>query len=273
MRLGVSTDFNSDSPEKWIENLKKAGCSCAVFPVDSNEDEKVIDSYAEAARQNNILIAEVGIWRNALSQDAEERRRNLEYSIGQLRMADRIGARCCVNVAGSFGKRWDGGYKENYSAEAWKQTVDMVRTIIDEVRPQNTYFSLEPMPWMIPDSPEMYLKLLEEVDREHFAVHMDIINMINTPQRYFFHDEFLMKTFSILGSRIRSCHLKDIRLLDEYTFRLEECACGKGTFNLKKYVELASAISPDMPMIIEHLHSDEEYFESAAWFRTNILQG
>lgn len=271
MRLGLSTGFNAKSPDEWIQNLKKAGCGCAVFPVDSNEAEAVADAYAEAARQNDILIAEVGIWRNALAADPDEQKRNLEYSINQLKLADRIGARCCVNVAGAFGKRWDGGYKENYSPKAWKQTVEMVRKIIDEVNPKNTFFCLEPMPWMIPDSPEMYLRLLEEVDRERFAVHMDIINMINSPERYFFHEEFLEKTFEMLGDRIKSCHLKDIRLLDEYTFRLEECACGKGTFNLKKYVELASELNPDMPMIIEHLHNDEEYFESAEWFKANVL--
>lgn len=54
-------------------------------------------------------------------------------------------------------------------------------------------------------------------------------------ERYFFHEEFLEETFDLLHGKIRSCHLKDILLLPEYTFRLKECACGEGTLNIEKY--------------------------------------
>ncbi|MDC7292327.1 MULTISPECIES: hypothetical protein [unclassified Butyrivibrio] len=33
-------------------------------------------------------------------------------SVLQLRLADFVGARCCVNVAGAFGPIWDGAYKD-----------------------------------------------------------------------------------------------------------------------------------------------------------------
>ena len=53
-------------------------------------------------------------------------------------------------------------------------------------------------------------------------------NMITTPRRYFFSEEFLEECFVKLRGTIVSCHLKDIRLKPEYTFQLEECACGCG---------------------------------------------
>jgi len=37
-----------------------------------------------------------------------------------------------------------------------------------------------PMPWMIPTGPKDYAKLIDEIDRDRFAVHMDVINMINS---------------------------------------------------------------------------------------------
>ena len=49
-----------------------------------------------------------------------------------------------------MGPVWDGGYRENFSEDAWKKTVSMVREIIDRADVKNTYFTLEPMPWMIP---------------------------------------------------------------------------------------------------------------------------
>ena len=169
-----------------------------------------------------------------------------------------------------MGKRWDGGYRENFTKEAFCETVKMIKEVIDEVKPRNTYFTIEPMPWMIPDGPDCYKKLLECVSRERFAVHMDIINMINGPDRYFFGEDFMERTFETLGSEIKSCHLKDIKLLDGYTFQLKECACGEGTFNLEKYVELANRCNKDMPMIIEHLSSDEAYFESLKYVKKRL---
>ena len=79
----------------------------------------------------------------------------------------------------------DGGYKENFTEEAWDKTVRTIQEIIDRADVKNTYFTIEPMPWMVPTGPKEYLKLIEAVDRERFSVHMDIINMINSAKRYF----------------------------------------------------------------------------------------
>ena len=46
-------------------------------------------------------MAEVGVWRNTLSPDPEIRKASIRYAIGQLELADRIGARCCVNILGA----------------------------------------------------------------------------------------------------------------------------------------------------------------------------
>lgn len=270
MRLGISKGLKHSTAVEWAEAQVALGCRSVVFPLNCEAPRELVDEYAAEAKKHDLLIAEVGIWRNAIAADEAERKANLEYSIGQLRLADYIGARCCVNVAGACGARWDGGYRENFSKEMRDRTVGMIRTIIDEAAPSDTYFTLEPMPWMIPTSPEDYLRLMEEVDRDRFAVHMDIINMINAPDRYFFAGEFLEKTFSLLGDRIRSCHLKDVQLKQEYTFQLRECACGEGSFPLEKYAELAHKANPDMPMIIEHLGSDEEYAASMEYVKKRL---
>lgn len=270
MRLGISSGLTHLTASEWAEAQASLGCRSVVFPLNCEAPEALVDEYVAEAKKHDLLIAEVGIWRNAIARDAQEEKANLEYSINQMRLADRIGARCCVNVAGSAGKRWDGGYRENFSKEMRERTIRMVRTVIDEVKPVNSYFTLEPMPWMIPTGPDDYLRLIEEVDRDRFAVHMDIINMISTPDRYFFPEDFLEETFDKLGGRIKSCHIKDILLLQEFTFRLRECACGEGSFPLERYAELAHKADPDMPMIIEHLGSDEEYIASMAYTKKRL---
>lgn len=262
MKLGISSPLAHNTPDEWAARQKKIGCECVVFPKNCLDEQSEIDAYEQAAKRTGLQIAEVGIWRNAIAADEKERKDALEYSIGQLKLADRLHARCCVNVAGAIGPVWDGAYRENFSKSAWDRTVGMIREILDEVKPTNTYFTMEPMPWMIPSGPEEYLRLLEAVNRERFAVHMDIINMVNTPERYLFPERFLEQTFSLLGPYIRSCHLKDVLLLPKFTFQLRECACGEGTFPLEYYVELADRIDPEMPMLLEHLDTDEEYLQS-----------
>ncbi len=259
MRLGTSSPLKHTTPEEWADNQIKLGCRTVVFPVQSNESESKIIAYKDAAQKAGLTVAEVGIWKNALAADPAERGSNMDYCMEQLRLADFVGARCAVNVAGALGPRWDGGYKENFTREAWGQTVSMVQQIIDRADVKNTYFTLEPMPWMIPTGPKEYLRLIEAVGRDRFAVHMDIINMISSAERYFHPEEFIDECADLLGSRIRSCHIKDVHLDSRYTLRLEECGPGDGEFPLGYYVSKMNEIDEDMPVILEHLDSDDEY--------------
>lgn len=272
MRLGTSSPLAHSSAEEWAKNQISLGCRAVVFPLSANDPEDTIKEYVDAAKANDLLIAEVGIWRNAMSTDPEDRKAQRDYSVKQLQLADRIGARCAVNVAGAMGPRWDGHYKENFTKETRTEIVKMVQEIIDRAEVKNTYFTLEPMPWMVPTSPEDYARLVEEVDRERFAVHMDIINMTNSFERYYNPEAFVDRCAELLGSRIRSCHIKDVHLKEEYTFQLEECAPGKGEFPLRYYVEKMNAIDPDMPVILEHLNTDEEYIHYMNYLK-EVLYG
>lgn len=263
MILGISSALEHGSPRQWASRHKSLGLEAVVFPVDHLAGEEAVKAYKAAADEAGLAIAEVGVWRNTLAADPAERRRWTGYAVEQLRMADAIGAACCVNVAGTpYGPRWDGGYRGNFSEEAWDMTVRMIREIIDTARPKKTKFCIESMPWMIPSGPDEYLRLIEEVDRPEFGTHLDVVNMITSPRRLFFNDEFLQECFSKLKGTIVSCHLKDVRLKEEYTFQLEECACGQGSLDLGLYMRLASEEDPRMPMIIEHLDTDEEYIAS-----------
>ncbi|SER13891.1 Sugar phosphate isomerase/epimerase [Lachnospiraceae bacterium NE2001] len=261
MRYGTSSPLAHSSAREWAEQQVALGCGTVVFPVQSNEPIGKIDSYRDAAVENGLTIAEVGIWRNALSQNPEERKANMDYCVEQLRLADYLGARCAVNVAGTFGPRWDGHYKENFSKEMRVEIVKMVQEIIDRADVKNTYFTLEPMPWMVPTGPKDYLRLIDEVDRDRFAVHMDIINMTNSADRYFNAEEFVDECADLLGNRIRSCHIKDVHLKEEYTFQLEECAPCCGEFPLGHYMKRMNEIDGEMPIIVEHLDTDEEYIK------------
>lgn len=271
MLLGVSSCLEHSSPQEWAAKHKALGLGSINFPVSFEDGEEKFMAYKKAADDAGLVIAEVGVWRNTLAADPQERRKWIDYAVGQLMMADAIGAACCVNVVGTpHGPRWDGGYRENFSRETWKEAVAMIREVIYRARPKHAKFSIESMPWMIPSSPDEYLRLIEDVDRPEFGTHLDVVNMITSPQKYFFNDEFLHECFEKLHGTIVSCHLKDVRLKDEYTFQLEECACGRGALDIELYARLADAENPQIPMIIEHLTTDEEYTASVRYVQDRL---
>lgn len=271
MLLGISSCLNHTSPKDWAAKHKALGLKSINFPVDYLSGEETYMAYKRAADEAGLIIAEVGIWRNTLAADPEERAKWIDYAIGQLKMADKIGAICCVNVVGTpYGPRWDGGYRDNFSEDLWQQAVKMIQQIIDTANPQHTKFSIESMPWMIPSTPDEYLRLIKDVNRPQFGAHLDVVNMITSPDKYFFNDRFLKECFTKLKGQIISCHLKDIHLKEEYTFQLQECACGEGSLDLELYAQLAAEENPNMPMIIEHLNTDEEYAESVAYVHKRL---
>ena len=268
MRLGISSPLTHADPAEWARRHKSLGLEVINFPLNCESDPALIDAYAKEAAANGLTIAEVGVWKNAMAVDQEEREKALRFAIGQLELADRLGAACCVNILGSKGPRWDGAYKENFSRETWKQGVAMIREVIDAVRPSNTYFTIESMPWMYPTGPDEYLQLLEEVDRDRFAVHLDLFNWITSPQRYFFNEEFADECFEKLGKYVKSCHLKNVRLEEDYTLHLKETDPEGGGVSIPHLVRRAESYDSAMPFIIEHLDSDKAYLDSIAYVKS-----
>lgn len=124
------------------------------------------------------------------------------------------------------------------------------------------------MPYMLPDSPETYLELARAVDRPGFGFHMDAVNLLNSPRRYFGNREFVSHCFSLLGNRVKSCHLKDTRMEPSaLTVTIRECVFGEGGFDMLHYIRTAEAVDPEMPMIIEHLPTYEAYDRAVAHVR------
>lgn len=268
MKTGIAVNLPHTTPEDWAKKHTDLGLGAVVFPCSYLDTQKKIDSYVEVCRAYGLRIAEVGAWKNLLSKDPSERADNFEYCLRQLELADYIGASCTVNISGSTGEIWDGGYLENYSPKTYCNVVDTVQRLIDLAKPQKTFYTLEPMPWMIPDTPECYLKLMKDIDRAAFGVHMDIINMISEPKKYFFNREFTDRTFSLLGKHIKSCHVKDTLLAPDLTFKLCEVPLGKGNYDIAHYIDKINEIDVNMPVIIEHLSSENDYIEAIHYLKS-----
>ena len=254
--------------EEYMTLVRELGYSAVVFPVDCNAPRPLIDELCQRLEDEDILIGEVGIWKNLMDRDPEKQKEYLEYSVRQLELAEYVGARCCVNISGSRSDVWDGFHPDNYTKETREFVIARTRAIIDAVRPQRTCYCLEPMPWMTPDSPDDYLDLIRETGRNAFRVHLDFTNMINSLQRYLHSGNLICECFEKLGPLICSIHVKDC-LLDNTAlpFSVLEVPVGKGSLDLKKVLHLAEGLDRDIPLFTEHLGNHEDYVYSTNYLR------
>lgn len=70
-----------------------------------------------------------------------------------------------------------------------------------------------------------------------------------------------------LGPFIRSCHAKDILLLeDKVTPYLPEVRAGLGNLNYAVFLKELSKLK-DIPLMLEHLNSADEYLKAAEYIR------
>ncbi len=267
MRLGINGDLGHKNPEEWISLIRRFGVRAAVAPMKREDPADVKGEYLRLAQKEDIVIGEVGIWKNVLDADEKKSAEAISYAQEQLAFADEIGARCCVNVSGAAGPVWDGYYPENYSAETYERIVDVTRKIIDAVKPVRTFFTLEPMYWMHPDSPDDYLQLLKDIDRERFGVHMDYTNMMNGFEKYHNCEAFIRECFSKLGPYIKSIHAKDVILKNKPPVCINEVLPGKGRVDFRLVFRLADQLDEDMPVFAEHLSSLEEYEQALVYMK------
>ena len=266
VRLGAPVPGKFSDPAEWVKAVKSLRYSATYCPVQTGAASELIRSFRDEAGRNNIIIAEAGVWNNMLDPDESKRKENIRKNIETLKMADEIGAKCCVNISGARGEIWDGPYPGNYARETFDMIIETVRRIIDDVKPAGTFFTLEPMPYMIPDSPDSYLKLIKAVDRKQFAAHLDPVNMISSPQIYYNNAAFIKDCFKKLGPYIKSIHAKDISIMPELTVHLEERRPGLGSLDYGVFLKEASMIK-DVPFMLEHLENHDEYLLAAKYVR------
>jgi sugar phosphate isomerase/epimerase len=268
IRLGGPVFGKYNDPGEWIRLLKKSGYKSALCPVDPGAPSDVIAGYRSAAAQNDITIAEVGAWCNPNSPDAETARQAFQKCVDSLALADEINARCCVNISGSRNpSEWDGPDPLNLTTETFDLIVETTRKIIDAVKPMKTFYTLEMMPWMYPDSTDSCLKLIKAINRKQFAVHLDPVNMVTNPVIYYHNGEMIRDAFRKLGPYIRSVHAKDILIRETAPqVQFDEVLPGQGILD---YPALLSEITrrPEIPLIIEHLPTAGEYEKAAAFIR------
>jgi len=268
IRLGGPIFLKTDDPGELAREHRRLAYSAGYCPPAKVEDTSRIRAIEQAFARENVVIAEAGAWVNLLDRDTEKRRANLQYVTERLALAEAVGARCCVDIAGSYNpKVWYGPHPRNVTKEYFDATVENCRRVIDAVRPKRTKFTIEPSGWNLPDSPDSYLQLIQAVDRRSFGVHLDICNMINSPRRLYDNAAFITACFRKLGRWIASCHAKDIAWEYEMQMHFREVVPGRGEIDYRTWLRQQARLPVDAPLMLEHLKTPEEYDEGKRYIQ------
>ena len=268
IRLGGPIFLKSDDPQELAKEHRRLGYSAAYCPNVELNDSQRIRAIRDAFAAADVVISEVGAWRNLLDPDDKKRAENLRYVTDRMALADAVGARCCVDIAGTYNpKVWYGPNPKNLSQEFFDATVENCRKILDAVKPRNSKFTIEMMGWNLPDGPDTYLELIKAVDRRAFGVHLDVCNGVNCPARFYRNTAFIEECFAKLGPWIVSCHAKDLQWIIELNVHFLEVVPGRGQMDYKAYLRELAKLPLDAPLMLEHLKTAEEYEEGKQYIR------
>jgi sugar phosphate isomerase/epimerase len=268
IRLGGPVFGKIEDPRELARAHRALGYSAAYCPEVKIEDTSRIRAIEDAFKAENVVISEVGAWVNLLDPDGDKRRKNFDYVASRLALAEAVGAICCVDIAGSYNPTvWYGPHPKNLSQEFFDASVENCRKLIDQVGPKRTKFCIEMMGSSVPDSAGSYVRLIKAVDRKAFGVHIDVCNVISSPERFYNTGAFIRETISKLAPWILSCHAKDLEWRPEMNLHFVEVIPGRGSLDYRAYLEALAALPRETPLMLEHLSKAEEYAEGAAYIR------
>lgn len=276
MLLGGHVFPKTQDPYEMASLLQDRGYRAGYCPedLDLTQTERVRD-LKKAFAEKNIVIAEAGAWCNPMSKDPKEAKQAKEYICMRLALAEEIGARCCVDVIGTYDTTsWGGPCFENFTEDFYVHAIDTAREIVDAVKPKRTKMSYEIVPWNFLDGADGYLRFIKDVDRKEIGIHLDPINCIHSAQTYYRNRAVFQDVFEKLkGHTILSVHLKDIQMRhDKPNVQLEEVRLGLGEMDLAALLTMLNNLPSDTPVMLEHLPDDEEY-QAAARFARTIAAG
>jgi len=251
---GHGLPVGPDDPAAFARAHRDFGYGAAYCPELSLADAPRLRAVEAAFKAENVTIAEYGIWRNLTAIEPDRKKAHRDRAKECLAVADEVGCLCAVSYIGTFAPNSDyAPHPDNMGQKAFDACVEAARDIIDSVKPKRAKFALEMMQYALPDSIDSYLDLLKAIDRPAFGVHVDPVNLIMTPRRYFDNGAYITEIFDRLGPWIVSCHAKDIILHHQAALHLDECQIGEGVLDYKAFLRAIAKLGRDVPLMLEHL--------------------
>lgn len=257
MRLGGPIFEHVNHVDELIKAHQRLGYSAAYCKYVEDPYER--EEYKHAFREADIVLAEMGAYCLSISEpDTKQQEINIQKIIDRLCKAEEMGAKCCVMHGGSYNTQGCvQGHPKNFSEANIEHNIRVIQRILDEVQPVHTKLVLETESYVLPDSPNLYLELFNEVNRPGFGMHLDPVNMIVSPRHFYYNGNFIQECFEKMGPYVISCHAKDTTLIDHATVQISETFVGNGFLDYGVYLSELNKLEQEPPLMIEHLSQQD----------------
>ncbi|MEM7531291.1 MAG: TIM barrel protein [Chloroflexota bacterium] len=263
MRLGGYYTANTiEQLESLCPQLDAYGLSAIPAPprlIEMSDDECV--AFGEAARTYGIVIGEIGMWQNLMTEDDELRQQRIENVRTLLCKADLAGCHCVVTLIGTKHPSdvSIAPHAYMYTDECRAEFREIVLRILDGLDLQTTRYVIEPWHNSFFYQPEVIRAFIDSVDHPALGVHLDQMNMV-TQESYFNTTDLINRTFDLLADVVASVHLKDINCDYRHMFlKLDEVLIGDGVMDYETYLRRISQLPDDTPCFCEHLPGEADY--------------
>ena len=257
--------------EAVIKHIREGGYAAVIAPVDPWHDapDSDVTQLKAALKKYDVIIYEVGGYRNMLHTVETERQKNLKYLARCVEAAEKIG---CPMVGTISGSRDPGNtrpdnfnpHPDNWTPATWKILIDGVKQVLKDTAGCKAALGMEAQVTTNLDGPKAHKRLIDDVGDKRCAVNLDPTNMISL-EKYYHTTELLNECFDLLGENILGCHAKDTLILpDQQTVHVQEVCPGRGVMDYETFLIRMSRMKWARALLPEHIPGDQ-YIEAKAY--------
>lgn len=299
IQVGIFSGYFPYELENTAKTIRNLGFNTVQLDLHFKDMDlsagQITDSKAALVRDTfrdyDLPICAISAYTNIVHPDLDERKRRVDYLKEILRNARKFGTPYVISESGTFNTESDWVHHEkNKTEEGYQACLEVMEDLAQTAYDHGSVFLLETYVNNV-------IGTLEETQRVFKDLNHPGIELLMDPTNYFEthnidnQQQVLGDVFDALGDRVKVAHAKDVKrsgadksekhadigdadALESHTFRgvgeIELPAAGLGELDYDFYVQQLSKLSPNAPLIIEHL--DEADVPRAKRFVDDVLK-
>jgi sugar phosphate isomerase/epimerase len=214
---------------------------------------------ADEYRRAGISIHSIGVYTNLIHPDVAERSANLAYFEDMMKIARAMEVRTLITEAGHYNSgKPEPGVPYDLREDVWHRMVATGKQLAQLAERHDCTVLFEPFYRGFLASAKRMRVFLDDVASPRIRALLDPANLLEMND--------LEEMFAQLGPRVDCLHAKDRKMHVD-----QGVAAGKGDLDYLKFVTLAAKHTPNAPLILEYVGS-QDYKAALAHLRATLAK-
>ncbi|MDX1413651.1 MAG: sugar phosphate isomerase/epimerase [Candidatus Promineifilaceae bacterium] len=284
LQVGIFSGYFPYSLEESAKTIRDLGFNTVQLDLIFSDMDLATESITkekcvkirDTFRRYNLPVSCISSYTNLVDPVPERRKMNLDRLKTIIRHCHDLGSPYVPSETGTYHLDSDWiDHPKNHTEEGYEECRDIIYELVQLCRQEGAVFVIEAYIYNVIGTVEKTLRLFSEInDPQHLALAMDPVNYIDEVN-FFEQEQTLNYMFDALGDTVVFAHAKDINVVEEeqdvqmaevtategHSFRgvgkIEQPACGLGKLNYDVYLQRLAKVSPNCPIIIEHLELED----------------